>query len=174
MSSPFANPFGGNDPSRLGPGVSMQSVMEEDESELMASPTSPGFGQGGNAMFNSSSFSPDDNNSSFSPGPRSPPNPESYPAQYNFGRRTSVSAESLKPSADTADNWTPPFHEKTQDQLVRLKAALKENFLFAHLDDEQYSQVLGALVEKPIPAKDIKVGRLVNWWRADCCFGSRS
>jgi hypothetical protein len=34
---------------------------------------------------------------------------------------------------------------------------LKENFLFAHLDEEQYSQVLGALVEKPIPAKDIRV-----------------
>lgn len=136
----------------------MQSVTEEDESELMASPTSPGSGEGGRALF-SPPFSPESQDDSFLPsGPRSPPNPETYPAQYNFGRRTSVSAESLKPSAITADHWTPPFHEKSQDQLVRLKAALKDNFLFAHLDDEQYSLILGALVEKPIPAKDIRVG----------------
>lgn len=142
----------------------MQRVVEEDESELMASPTSPDFGQGGDggsAIF-SSSFSPESNTDSFPPEPRSPPNPETYPAQYNFGRRTSVSAESLKPSADTADNWTPPYHEKTPEQLARLKNALKDNFLFSHLDDEQYSQVLGALVEKPIPAKGIKVGRFMD------------
>ena len=155
MSSPFANPFGGSDASR-----GMQSVVEEEEADVMASPTSPRYGKsGGGTMFNSSFYS-EGNPDSFQPSePRSPPNPETYPAQYNFGRRTSVSAESLKPSADTADGWTPPFHEKTQDQLVRLKNALKENFLFAHLDDEQYTQVLGALVEKPIPAKGIKVGR---------------
>jgi len=91
------------------------------------------------------------------PTVRSPPNPDSYPAQYNFNRRTSVSAESLKPSAHTYDNWSPPFHEKTPDQLARLKKAIEGNFLFSHLDEEQSSQILGALVEKPVPAKDIKV-----------------
>nr|O42794.1 RecName: Full=cAMP-dependent protein kinase regulatory subunit; Short=PKA regulatory subunit [Colletotrichum trifolii]AAC04356.1 cAMP-dependent protein kinase regulatory subunit [Colletotrichum trifolii] len=77
--------------------------------------------------------------------------------QYNFSRRTSVSAESLKPSADTYDNWTPPVHDKTNEQLSRLKTAIAGNFLFSHLDDEQSAQILGALIEKPIPAKDIKV-----------------
>lgn len=155
MSSPFANPFGGGDLSRpMGPGSAMQSVVEEDENDTFASPTSTSFGQAG-AMFNTPFY--DGSADSFPPELRSPPNPESYPAQYNFGRRTSVSAEVLKPSADTSDNWSPPFHKKTPDQLGRLKTALKENFLFAHLDDEQYSQILGALVEKPIPAKDIRV-----------------
>lgn len=151
----------------MGPGAGMQSVVEEDESDIMASPTSPRYGQAGGTMFNSS-FYTEGNPDSFQSGLRSPPNPETYPAQYNFGRRTSVSAESLKPSADTSDNWTPPFHKKTEDQLMRLKSALKENFLFAHLDDEQYTQVLGALVEKPIPAKDIKVGAVqqLTFWRS--------
>jgi cAMP-dependent protein kinase regulator len=41
--------------------------------------------------------------------------------------------------------------------LARLKTAVSGNFLFAHLDDDQFKTVLDALVEKPIPAKDIKV-----------------
>jgi cAMP-dependent protein kinase regulator len=134
----------------------MQRLVEEDESDTIASPTTPHFGQGGAAPF-SAPFNFDGAASAPAPEVRSPPNPESYPAQYNFARRTSVSAESLKPSADTDDNWSPPFHQKTPEQLERLKSALKDNFLFAHLDEEQYAQVLGALVEKPIPAKDIRV-----------------
>ncbi|SPN97287.1 probable cAMP-dependent protein kinase regulatory subunit [Cephalotrichum gorgonifer] len=134
----------------------MQSLAEVDENETMSPSTSLGFGGDGGAVFNTP-FHADSSAASHPSGVRSPPNPGSYPAQYNFARRTSVSAESLKPSADTADNWSPPFHQKTPDQLERLKNALKDNFLFAHLDDEQYSQVLGALVEKPIPAKDIRV-----------------
>jgi cAMP-dependent protein kinase regulator len=63
----------------------------------------------------------------------------------------------LKPSADSYDNWSPPFHEKTPDQIERLKHAIEGNFLFSHLEDEQSAQILGALVEKPIPAKGIKV-----------------
>ncbi|KKA28752.1 hypothetical protein TD95_003282 [Thielaviopsis punctulata] len=79
------------------------------------------------------------------------------PSQFNLGRRTSVSAESLKPTSDSDDNWTPPFHKKSLEQLTRLKQSIQDNFLFKHMDEEQSNQVLGALVEKPIPAKDIKV-----------------
>jgi cAMP-dependent protein kinase regulator len=86
-----------------------------------------------------------------------------------MGRRTSVSAESLNPTASSNDNWTPPFHQKSQEQLARLKKSISGNFLFSHLDDEQSSQVLGALVEKPIPAKGIKVSHLEFLWFA---FGS--
>lgn len=82
---------------------------------------------------------------------------EGFPSNYALGRRTSVSAESMNPSASSSDNWTPPLHQKTDEQLGRLKSAVAGNFLFSHLDEEQMSQVLGALVEKPIPAKDIKV-----------------
>jgi cAMP-dependent protein kinase regulator len=68
-----------------------------------------------------------------------------------------VSAESLKPAADGNDNWSPPQIPKSQDQLERLRKAIEGNFLFSHLDDEQNAQILGALAEKSIPAKDIKV-----------------
>ena len=134
----------------------MYRVVEEDENDAVASPTSPGFGL---TAASSSLFGAPFGHDSASDSPtglRSPPNPESYPAQYNFARRTSVSAESLKPVADTYDNWTPPVHAKTAEQLDRLKKAISGNFLFSHLDDEQSAQILGALVEKPIPTKGIK------------------
>ncbi len=82
---------------------------------------------------------------------------QNLPSNYNTNRRTSVSAESLNPASSAAENFTPPFHQKTQDQLSRLKIAVSGNFLFSHLDDDQSSQVLGALHEKPIPTKGIKV-----------------
>ncbi|KAF2762479.1 camp-dependent protein kinase A regulatory subunit [Pseudovirgaria hyperparasitica] len=81
----------------------------------------------------------------------------SFPSNYNLNRRTSVSAESLNPTSAQNDNWAPPFHQKTADQWSRLKTAVSGNFLFAPLDDDQSTAVLGALQEKPIPAKDIKV-----------------
>lgn len=59
--------------------------------------------------------------------------------------------------ADSYDNWTPPVHQKSAEQLERLKRAIQGNFLFSHLDEEQSSQILGALMEKPIPTKGIKV-----------------
>lgn len=79
-----------------------------------------------------------------------------FPSNYNTNRRVSVSAESLQPTNES-DDWTPPVHPKTQDQLARLKVAVSGNFLFSHLEEEQFSQVLSALVEKPIPAKDTRV-----------------
>lgn len=82
---------------------------------------------------------------------------DGFPQHYGMGRRTSVSAESLNPTASSTQNWTPPFHPKNDDQLERLKKSISGNFLFSHLEDEQSAQVLGAMVEKSIPAKDIKV-----------------
>ena len=140
FKSPFganANPFGG------GSSNMMHRVAEEDENDPSAPPPTFGGDASGDAPLTG----------------RGQPNPDSYPAQYNFGRRTSVSAESLKPGAEGDDNWSPPFHEKSTDQLDRLRKAIEGNFLFSHLDDEQSYAILGALVEKPIPAKDIKVRR---------------
>lgn len=157
MSVPFSSPFGananpfGNDRSQGGSSNVMHSVVEEEEN---------GNGNGPAQAAPESSFPGTfggDASTDTPPTVRSPPNPDSYPAQYNFARRTSVSAESLKPSADRNDNWSPPVHDKTPEQLDRLKKAIEGNFLFSHLDDEQSEQILGALVEKPIPAKGIKV-----------------
>ncbi|KFG80270.1 cAMP-dependent protein kinase regulatory subunit [Metarhizium anisopliae] len=156
MSVPFSSPFGananpfGNDRSQN----VMHSLAEEDENENGRNQTT-GVGSGAGISF-AGTFGGDASTDT-PPTVRGPPHPDSYPAQYNFARRTSVSAESLKPSADSYDNWSPPFHEKTADQLGRLKRAIEGNFLFSHLDEEQTAQILGALVEKPIPAKGIKV-----------------
>lgn len=136
----------------------MHSVVEEEEND---NDNDHGHGHDrdhlapGNPFF-SGAFG-GDASAEAPPTMRAPPSNDSYPAQYNFGRRTSVSAESLKPSADSYDNWTPPFTEKTPEQIERLKHAIEGNFLFNHLDDEQSAQILGALVEKPIPARGIKV-----------------
>ncbi len=167
-SSSFTSPFGANSnpfgTSRLDTSGAMQRVAEEeDENDTITSPTTPHFGgqqSTGGSLFRGP-FGGGDGSTEHS-GLRSPPNPEGYPAQYNFGRRTSVSAESLKPVADSYDNWTPPVHPKTPERLARLKQAISGNFLFSHLDEEQSSQVLGALVEKPIPTKGIKVSGPAN------------
>jgi cAMP-dependent protein kinase regulator len=79
------------------------------------------------------------------------------PNNYNLNRRTSVSAESLTPTSASQDSWTPPFHQKSKEQLSRLRNAVSSNFLFAHLAEAQASQVLGALQERSIPKADIKV-----------------
>ena len=163
MSSPFTSPFGANanpfggDRSHVESNV-MHRVVEEDENDTIGSPNSGNFA--GSGLNFSGTFGGDASGDT-PPTVRSPPNPDGYPAQYNFNRRTSVSAESLKPNADNNDNWSPPFHEKTPDQLERLKRAIQGNFLFSHLDEEQSSQILGALVEKQIPARGIKVCNLL-------------
>ncbi|EPS29738.1 cAMP-dependent protein kinase regulatory subunit [Penicillium oxalicum] len=82
---------------------------------------------------------------------------QGFPNNYALGRRTSVSAESLNPTSAGSDSWSPPQHPKSEEQLARLKTAVSSNFLFSHLDDDQFKTVLDALVEKPIPAKGIKV-----------------
>ena len=170
---PGNNPFAGGGFGASGTGGGMENVREEDESGSLASPTGTSFSQNISSSGPSSDgpFSGADNgDNSFSFGPssetapqsssgfRPPPSvAESFPNNYSMARRTSVSAESLNPTQAQNDNWKPPYHQKTSDQVTRLKASVSANFLFSHLDEEQSSLVLGALVEKPIPAKDIKV-----------------
>ncbi|KAL9597158.1 MAG: hypothetical protein Q9219_005324 [cf. Caloplaca sp. 3 TL-2023] len=167
---PGTNPFsgGGFGTTQRGSSGNIHNVAEEDESA--ADPTSrvPA------ASDSMSPFSGSNNNFSFGQNASTGSQPPSsfrlgvneggggggggqgFPSNYSMARRTSVSAESLNPSA-ADDNWKPPFHAKSPDQLERLKASVSSNFLFSHLADESSSLVLGALVEKPIPAKDIKV-----------------
>ena len=106
-------------------------------------------GEGGDAGGNDSTGPPN----SFRPTASG----QSVPSNYALGRRTSVSAESLNPTSSGTDSWSPPYHPKPEDQLLRLRHAVSANFLFSHLDDEQFKTVLNALIEKPIPAAGIKV-----------------
>ena len=151
---PGTNPFGGG--GSFNPTAHASSIREETEDP--ADTVSPNvtdkspFGSFNPSTGPPSSFRPDLSSSIDSNDPN-------LPANYNYNRRTSVSAESLTPTSNSQSdpNWKPPFHNKSPDQLGRLRTAVSANFLFSHLDDESAHLVLGALVEKPIPAKDIKV-----------------
>jgi cAMP-dependent protein kinase regulator len=179
-SFPGTNPF-----SKASGGTPFAKISEEEEYDG-TSPTEPtfhsaragssaptsrslfsgrgGFGDGTNeSVFGTSPF--DDSHQgqdefSTSPNvfrPTGGSNNQGIPNNYALGRRTSVSAESLNPTSSGSDSWSPPSHPKSPEQLTRLKHAVSGNFLFSHLDDEHLNTVLDALVEKPIPAKDIKV-----------------
>lgn len=170
LSVPFIKMSGTSFPGRLGGNAfsfgslstpineqgnsgSITKVTEEDENDLITSPTTPNFNSNG-AEFTSSVFGGDGSKdgppSSFKLG-------DGFPEHYGLGRRVSVSAESLNPTASANDNWSPPVHPKTPEQVARLQKAISGNFLFSHLDEEQSDLVLGALQEKIIPAVGIKV-----------------
>ncbi|KAJ5095542.1 cAMP-dependent protein kinase regulatory subunit [Penicillium alfredii] len=180
-SFPGTNPFLSGVNREKSPGI--QKISEDEEFEV-TSPTNVTFRQAnagapsGSTNFGGSAFGGGSQGASlfsrspFETGPGSGlGHPEEdgqgslptgiaqqgFPNNYALGRRTSVSAESLNPTSAGTDSWTPPHHPKTEDQLARLKTAVSGNFLFSHLDDDQFKTVLDALVEKPIPAKDIKV-----------------
>ncbi|KAK3945975.1 cyclic adenosine monophosphate-dependent protein kinase [Diplogelasinospora grovesii] len=171
---PFTDPFG-QDPNPFASvrqTGGMQSVSEEDElTDLMSQSRSPT-----SITFSNSAESPSDSRlfrgtanaveSDFgSDSTADPPgrifhpawNPEGYPQEYNFGRRTSISAESLKPTEQAADNWSPPKYFKTPEQEERLSRAMEYPFLFRTLEGDQRIQIINAMMEKPIPAKGIKV-----------------
>ena len=109
----------------------MQSIGEDEESHHA---TGQGFGASG---FNPAASGPASN--------------------YHFGRRTSVSAESINPAEADNENWSPPVFPKSDDQKARLRHAISPNFLFSNLEEAQLNQLLNALQEKPIPAKGIKI-----------------
>ncbi|KAK7535153.1 camp-dependent protein kinase A regulatory subunit [Phyllosticta citribraziliensis] len=168
-SFPGSNPFS-TSPARSTTPLQMESVDEEDENDLIASPTASSFPRSINSTNTQGATLSADNFSwgfsTFSPSRSAPDSSgsgfaamdtQSFPSNYNMGRRTSVSAESLNPTSALHENWSPPYHPKSAEQQARLRQAVSGNFLFSHLDDEQSSHVLGALQEKPIPTKGIKV-----------------
>jgi cAMP-dependent protein kinase regulator len=71
------------------------------------------------------------------------------PPPSALGRRVSVSAESITPSASGALPPTPVF-PKTAEQLQRIKASIANAFLFRNLDAEQERAVLGAMQERSV------------------------
>ncbi|KAL1962494.1 hypothetical protein VTN77DRAFT_9615 [Rasamsonia byssochlamydoides] len=186
-SFPGTNPFSKSNSSGSATGATrFEKITEEEEYEVTsptdrtfhsghAGSTAPagrlfsgrgGFGGGADeSVFATSPFEESEQGAG-EDEPSGPPsafrptggtNNQGLPNNYALGRQTSVSAESLNPTSTGNDSWTPPYHPKSPEQLARLKNAVSGNFLFSHLDDEHLKTVLDALVEKPIPAKDIKV-----------------
>lgn len=172
----FPGTLGGLDGSRDGLRGASESIMEETEEEMSGSPTSSVFkntfavgSEARTPITPHSPFSPRGGANPFHTDPVSfgagnrgnslSPNSafgSDMPQHYHMGRRTSVSAESLIPSS-AADEWTPPTFPKTEEQLNRLKAAVGKNFLFTSLEEDQFTQVLMALNEKPIPAQGTRI-----------------
>ncbi|KKY21600.1 putative camp-dependent protein kinase regulatory subunit [Phaeomoniella chlamydospora] len=152
------------------------AIAEEDENDPMGSPTNATFTSPRSGDAAQSSGSPFTNASPFGsafgsavdtngnvPDEGAAGPPSFFPgsggagaAVGGAGRRTSVSAESLQPNTGD-ENWRPPNHFKTPEQLSRLQSAVASNFLFSSLDDDSFQTVLSALVEKPIPAANIRV-----------------
>ncbi|KAF9013490.1 camp-dependent protein kinase regulatory subunit [Cyathus striatus] len=81
------------------------------------------------------------------------------PTAAIFARRTSVSAESIDVDRQTEEPL--PVHPKTDDQLRRLKVALKaamsNNFLFRGLDEEQQSGVINSMQELSVPKDHVVI-----------------
>jgi cAMP-dependent protein kinase regulator len=72
-----------------------------------------------------------------------------------LGRRVSVSAESIIPGSEST---TPlPHHPKNMQQVARIKAAIKENFIFRDLEEKQLQAVLGAMEELRLPEGEIVI-----------------
>ncbi|WVQ78761.1 hypothetical protein IAT38_000852 [Cryptococcus sp. DSM 104549] len=127
------------------------------------------FNEGGGPQFNNSPFGT-------APSSAAPEAHDEPPVpSYALGRRTSVSAESLVPTnlrsfppsggaLETTmeeDETTPnpnapgiggptPVFPKTEEQLLRIRQAIKPNFLFRNLDEEQEADVLDAMKEVTI------------------------
>ncbi|KAI5208271.1 camp-dependent protein kinase A regulatory subunit [Aureobasidium subglaciale] len=154
-ASPFAanaNPFGAHNS-----GSASSPFAPSQSSDPSAKANDGSFG-GFNFGFGGAQNTGTHNQSSGAGGNRQQMDvPQNFPNNYNMGRRVSVSAEVLAPSGTDDSDWKPPTYPKTQEQLGRLRTAVSRNFLFSHLDDDQTEQVLGALQERKIPAKDVKV-----------------
>ena len=77
------------------------------------------------------------------------------PTNANRGRRTSVSAESMVPSTDT--DYVKVNIPKTDHQRARIEASIRANFLFKSIDDEQFTDVVNAMVEKQVSKGEVVI-----------------
>ncbi|KAJ3004655.1 hypothetical protein HKX48_001111 [Thoreauomyces humboldtii] len=86
------------------------------------------------------------------------------PANYNRGRRTSVSAESMAPSVN--NDFVKVIIPKTDEQKQRIETSIRGNFLFKSLDDDQYHDVVNAMAEKRVQAGEevIKQGGIGDYF----------
>lgn len=89
--------------------------------------------------------------SSFPPQQAEESNSHVIPPTFNLGRRTSVSAESMAPSAATASTNGQPLPKtvihKSEEQMQRIRGSIGNNLLFRNLEQDQYRDVLLAMKE---------------------------
>ncbi|CAG7853044.1 cAMP-dependent protein kinase regulatory subunit Short=PKA regulatory subunit [Serendipita indica DSM 11827] len=84
-----------------------------------------------------------------------PPPSDSLLPPGLLGRRVSVSAESIIPNSHSD---TPlPFHPKSTEQIARIKAAIKENFIFRDLEEKQLQSILGAMEETHVADGEVVI-----------------
>jgi len=76
--------------------------------------------------------------------------PEGY---QNRGQRSSVSAEAYG-AWNQHKAFTPTVHEKSQEQKDRILKVLPQSFLFAHLEKEQTTIIVDAMVERSVEANE--------------------
>ena len=90
--------------------------------------------------------------------------PTPPPANHNRGRRTSVSAESMAPTLDK--DYEKVVIPKSDEQKKRIEVAIRGNFLFRSLDEEQYVDVVNAMAEKQVKAGEevIKQGGIGDFF----------
>ncbi|KAJ2930211.1 hypothetical protein H1R20_g6873, partial [Candolleomyces eurysporus] len=77
------------------------------------------------------------------------------PTSAIFARRTSVSAESI--AVDSGLDEVLPVYIKTPEQLRRIKAAIRNNFIFRDLDEEQEKGVLDAMQERKVVLNELVI-----------------
>ncbi|KIK08369.1 hypothetical protein K443DRAFT_1473 [Laccaria amethystina LaAM-08-1] len=77
------------------------------------------------------------------------------PTSSIFARRTSVSAESI--AVDSHSDEPLPVYPKTDDQLRRIKSAIRGDFIFRDLDEEQETGVLNAMQERKVPKDEVVI-----------------
>ncbi|EAU84921.1 cAMP-dependent protein kinase regulatory subunit [Coprinopsis cinerea okayama7 len=77
------------------------------------------------------------------------------PTSAIFARRTSVSAESI--AVDSGTDEVLPVYPKGIEQLRRIKAAIRNNFIFRDLDEEQEKGVLDAMQERQVVKNEVVI-----------------
>lgn len=77
------------------------------------------------------------------------------PPNFNRVRRTSVSAESITPTALGSNDYQKVVIPKTDDQRLRIETSIRNNFLFRSLDEEQHTDVVNAMVERKVASGEV-------------------
>lgn len=154
----FKTPFGDNDPHSA---TTHHDHESNDDPHAAPAPQARDINAGifkggfnvGNAPTSSISKDVDPSDTTTSNVSIAPfePKTANLPKTFNAHRRISVSAEILNPDSFKEDSWTPPKHDLTSEQLLRLKETVAKNFLFSGLDEESLNTLIHALEEKRVP-----------------------
>lgn len=79
-----------------------------------------------------------------------------FTANLNRGRRISVSAESMDPTAPD-EEFVKVVIPKSEEQRLRIQENIGNNFLFRNLDEEQRNDIVNAMAEKCIKPGDVVI-----------------